>query len=101
MIKRETLKVTTPQSNWEVMLPQGAYKARPLAAYDVNGDSHQWDSWSYIDNRLLVSFGVDTVAGELEYEYQIDKTVVEDKDKPLVNIEANYGGVNIGSGIFQ
>lgn len=95
MIKRGTLTVSDPLPLWEVTLPQGASKGRPLAAYYANGDSHDWDSWDYRDGILMVSFGVDPVAGELEYEYQVEgDDIVIGQDGNNVTITVNqYGGV--------
>lgn len=97
MIKRGTYKVPaeSPQALWEVTLPQGASKGRPLAAYDHQGSSHPWDSWEFEDGVLRVSFGVDPLAGELEYEYQLEgsDTVVVDTSGNQVSITINqYGG---------
>lgn len=46
--------------------------ARPLAAYDVDGNSLQWDSWEFLDGNLSVNFGIDTHDGKLRYEYITD-----------------------------
>lgn len=96
MIKRGTLKQAVPSSLWEVLdFPQGAKKVRPLAAYDADGDSHDWDSWEFQDGKLRVSFGVDPLAGELEYEYQVEGNdqVVVDSNGNQVSITINqYGG---------
>lgn len=89
MIKRGAFTQEVPSALWEVsMLPEGAMKVRPLAAYDTQGDSHGWDSWEYQNGVLRVSFGVDPVAGALEYEYQ-----VEGQD-PIV-IDGNGGSISV------
>lgn len=96
MIKRGTFRQEVPKALWEVIdLPQGANKVRPLAAYDANGDSHDWDSWEFQNDILRVSFGVDAIAGELEYEYQVegDDKVIVDSNGNQVSITINqYGG---------
>lgn len=96
MIKRGTFTKDVPGSIWEVSeLPQGASKVRPLAVYDVNGDSHDWDSWEFQEEVLRISFGVDPVAGELEYEYQVegDDPIIIDGNGNQVSITINqYGG---------
>lgn len=97
MIKRETYKHETPAILWSVELPEGASKGRPLAAYDEQGNSHDWDSWALEGNTLFVNFGIDPVAGELEYEYQVegsgDGSVIIDDGANQVHITINqYGG---------
>lgn len=89
MIKRGTHNSDVPSSLWEVSIfPVGAIKVRPLAVYDENGNSHTWDSWEFQDGVLRVSFGVDPVMGELEYEYQVEG------EDPVV-IEGNGGVINV------
>lgn len=97
MIKRGTFKLPAESAAvlWIITPPQGAKKVRPLAAYDLSGDSHDWDSWEFEDGVLKVSFGVDAVAGELEYEYQLDgdDSVIVDSNGNQVSITINqYGG---------
>lgn len=103
MIKRETFKQETPEVVWNVSVPEGAYKARPLAAYGSDGNSKEIDSWSFEDGILHVNFGIDPASGELEYEYLISGThqPIPEVDKPLVNITNNYGGVNLDHGSFH
>lgn len=102
MIKRDIYKQTTPSATWAVQVPTGGVKGRPLAAYGLDGSSIEIDSWSFDANGILhVNFGIDPVAGELVYEYQDQTTHDHVKDKPLVNIEHNYGGVNVGSDSFR
>lgn len=102
MIKRDVFKQNTPSATWSVQVPVGGTKGRPLAAYGLDGSSIEMDSWSFDANGALhVNFGIDPVAGELVYEYQTQDTHNHVKDKPLVNIEHNYGGVNVGSDTFQ
>jgi hypothetical protein len=97
MIKRESFKVKPEDANilWDVELPTGATKARPLAAYGPNGDSYEIDSWSFINGHLIVNFGIDPVSGELEYEYQVtgEDQIVVDTSGNTVSITINqYGG---------
>lgn len=101
MIKRNTFKQPVPIVTWAVQLPQGATKGRPLAAYKADGSSIEIDSWTFNEQGVLqVNFGIDPVSGDLEYEYQMQEPVVDPTNKPLVNIENNYGGVSVGTGNF-
>lgn len=70
------------------MLPEGASKGRPLAAYGADGNSKEIDSWEFKEDVLHVNFGIDPVVGELEYEYQIegDEPVVINGDGGVVNV---------------
>ncbi|WPH64041.1 hypothetical protein vBVpP1_40 [Vibrio phage vB_VpP_1] len=94
MIKRGSFTQSTAASVWEVSnLPEGAKKARPLAVYDENGNSHEIDSWEFQGGVLRVSFGIDPVIGELEYEYQIegeDPTTVEGSGGVINVHQYNY-----------
>lgn len=95
MIKRGTYPQTTPVNVWDVPVPEGAKKVRPLAAYGSNGDSLEIDSWSFEQGVLHVNFGIDPVTGELEYEYQLDgnDSVIVDSNGNQVSITINqYGG---------
>lgn len=97
MIKRGSfvVKPEEAKSLWTIPVPQGSMKVRPLAAYDADGSSHDWDSWEFENDILSVSFGVDPVAGELEYEYQLDGNdqVIVDSSGNSVSITINqYGG---------
>lgn len=74
VIKRGTYVQDVAASIWEVTVPSGGVKGRPLAAYDSQDDSHEIDSWSFVDGILRVSFGVDSFTGTLEYEYQVEET---------------------------
>lgn len=94
MIKRDTLVQSTPSTLWHIATPDGSYKGRPLAAYDADGNSLEMDSWQYENNVLTVNFGIDPVAGELEYEYQDDTTdstttTVIDDNGNVVNVTIN------------
>lgn len=94
MIKRDTLVQATTDTVWQVTVPDGAFKGRPLAAYDANGDSIEWDSWQFDAGVLRVNFGIDPVVGELEYEYQGDTQPITDtsvitSDGGVVNITVN------------
>lgn len=101
MIKRKTYQQATAAPTWSVQLPHGASKGRPLAAYAPDGSSIEIDSWNLDSQGVLkVDFGIDPVSGSLEYEYQEDESPVSDSNKPLVNIENNYGGVSVGTGSF-
>lgn len=101
MIKRNTFKQNTASAAWNLQVPAGATKARPLAAYAPDGSSIEIDSWAFGSNGILsINFGIDPVQGELEYEYQVVDSVASESNKPLVNIENNYGGVNVGTGTF-
>lgn len=98
MIKRGTYTVdeASPTSTILVLAPTGATKLRPLAFYDIDGNSHEWDSWDLVNGLMKVSFGVDLVSGDLEYEYQVegDDPIVVDGDGNQVSIVINqYGGV--------
>lgn len=104
MIKRTNYKQETAETTWNVQLPEGATKGRPLAAYDAAGNSMEIDNWAFgSDDRILhVNFGIDPVAGELEYEYSINESQpIHEEDKPLVSITNNYGGVNLDHGSFH
>lgn len=95
MIKRGVHPQADLANVWSVGMPDRSAKGRPLAAYDVNGNSLEIDSWSLEDNVLHVNFGIDPVAGELEYEYQVegDDQVVVDTSGNSVSITINqYGG---------
>lgn len=98
MIKRGTHVQGVAASIWEVTnLPEGATKGRPLAAYDVNGNSIEIDSWEYSGGTLQVSFGIDPVAGELEYEYQVmgDDVIINGNGGVInVTINQNNNGNN-------
>lgn len=90
MIKRGTFLVKPEDSSiiWNITVPEGSTKVRPLAAYDSTGDSHEIDSWSFEEGHLLVNFGIDPISGELEYEYQVetDDPVVIQGDGGIINI---------------
>lgn len=104
IIKRETHKQVDPLILWDITLPEGASKGRPLAAYDENGNSHEWDSWALEANHLFINFGIDPVAGELEYEYQVegDEPIVIGHDGNNVTITVNqYGGAASTPAVFQ
>lgn len=95
MIKRGTHPQESPMSVWDVTVPEKATKVRPLAAYGINGNSLEIDSWAFDDGQLHVNFGIDPVAGELEYEYQVEGSdqVVVDSNGNQVSITINqYGG---------
>lgn len=90
MIRRDTFVQATPQTVWQVTPPTGSKKGRPLAAYDADGNSIEWDSWQFEDGTLHVSFGIDQNAGELEFEYQDDEQpVTVSSDGGVVNITVN------------
>lgn len=105
MIKRGSFMVKPEDAAilWNVELPTGATKARPLAAYDSTGDSHEIDSWSLVDNHLLVNFGIDPIAGELEYEYQLEGNdpIVIDGNGNSVSITINQYGGGASTDTFQ
>lgn len=88
MIKRDTHKQEVAKVVWNIVIPEGASKGRPLAAYGDDGNSKEIDSWSFDDGVLHVNFGIDPVVGELEYEYQIegDEPVVVSGDGGVVNV---------------
>lgn len=88
MIKRDTHKQEVEKVVWKVMLPEGASKGRPLAAYGSDGNSKEIDSWEFKDGILHVNFGIDPVIGELEYEYQVedDGPIVVTGDGGIVNV---------------
>lgn len=93
MIRRGSYTQELAATLWEVSdFPTGASKLRPLAVYDVEGDSHTWDSWEFQGGVLRVSFGVDPVAGTLEYEYQTegaDPVVIEGSNGGTVSVVIN------------
>ncbi len=74
IIKRSshTQKEELKSNIWEVSIPEGGIRGRPLGAYDGNGNSLEVDSWSLEEGVLKVNFGIDPVFGVLEYEYQIE-----------------------------
>lgn len=101
MIKRDTLQQQTAATLWQVSTPDGSRKGRPLAAYDDDGNSLEWDSWQYEDGVISVNFGIDPVSGELEYEYQNDHTepVTISGDGGTVNITIHQN--NAGAAVSQ
>lgn len=106
MIKREVYTQSTPSSQWEVTIPVGHTKARPLSAYTPAGNSLQWDEWIFQDNKLIVNFGIDEHFGDLVFEYDdgvVEKELIEEptanmddvsyqSDGNVVNININQGG---------
>lgn len=95
MIKRDTYIQENPAIVWAITAPEGASKVRPLAAYESNGDSREIDSWAFEGGVLHVNFGIDPVAGSLEYEYQMEGNdqVVVSSNGNQVSITINqYGG---------
>ncbi|AHK11862.1 hypothetical protein CHOED_02 [Vibrio phage CHOED] len=103
MIKRGLHPQTTALNVWSVGMPDGSRKGRPLAAYDTNGDSLEIDSWSLENDVLHVNFGIDPVAGELEYEYQVEgnENVVVDTSGNQVSITINQYGGGASTDTFQ
>ncbi|WRQ13109.1 hypothetical protein [Vibrio phage vB_VpM-pA2SJ1] len=105
MIDRDILKVTQAKAVWTVVIPESATKGRPLAAYDANGNSIDWDSWDFdqATRTLNVRFGVDPVAGELEYEFQLPSSGECDNHHhhPMVSIQNNEGGVTFNQRMFH
>lgn len=102
MIKRGLHPQTTAASVWAIDMPEGAMKGRPLAAYDTNGNSLEIDSWALENNVLSINFGIDPVAGELEYEYQVEGSdqVVVDTNGNQVSITINQYGGGPSTGTF-
>lgn len=88
MIKRETHTQEVEKVVWKIMLPEGASKGRPLAAYGADGNSKEIDSWEFKEGILHVNFGIDPVVGELEYEYQTEDEgpIVVNGDGGVVNV---------------
>ena len=98
MIKRHIHVQSTAAALWAVPMGSPTWKrARPLAAYMTNGDSIEIDSWEFENGVLKVNFGLDPVAGELDFEYQVagDDPVVIEGNGGVVNITVNQhnGGV--------
>lgn len=106
MIIRQVHTQTTPASQWEVIVPEGGSKARPLSAYTPAGNSLQWDEWAFEGDKLIVNFGIDQNFGDLIYEYDDGKPEpkpeptepeqdIEDisykSDGNVVNININQG----------
>lgn len=85
---------------WKVQLESGQSEGRALAAFSNTGDSIDWERTWYKDGVLYVDFGVDEHSGKLLYEYLEPDSDVE-HPRPLVNITNNYGGVNVGEGMFH
>ncbi|ARM71073.1 hypothetical protein pVco7_gp085 [Vibrio phage pVco-7] len=88
MIKRNTYIQEEEKVVWKIILPEGASKGRPLAAYGGDGNSKEIDSWEFKDGTLHVNFGIDPIVGELEYEYQIEG------DEPIV-VDGEGGTINV------
>ena len=63
--------------------------ARPLAAYDLNGNSIDIDSWDFKDSQLHVAFGIDTHSGKLRYEW------IEKGDGDSVTVSGSGGTINV------
>lgn len=98
IIKRGTHTQEVAASIWEVTdLPDGAVKGRPLGVYDSNGNSHEIDSWEFQDGILRVSFGIDPVTGELEYEYQVegDDSVIVEGNGGTINVTINQNNPRV------
>lgn len=89
MIKRDTLIQGSSATVWQVPIPDGSRKGRPLAAYDSDGNSLEWDSWQFDNGVLFVNFGIDPVTGELEYEYQ------NDEQTTVTTVEGEGGVINV------
>lgn len=89
IVKQQTHVVDTPSAIWVVDIPEGGSMARPLAAYDMNGNSIDIDSWDFQNGQLHVAFGIDTHTGRLRYEW------LEQGNGDDVTIKGDGGTINI------
>lgn len=101
MIKRSKHIQNDPLAKWEITLPESNGKeARALAAYDSEGKTILWDSAVFDGSKLIVDFGIDPVSGSLNYEYESQEQEGSN-GSPLVNINNNYGGIQVSPGSFR
>lgn len=89
IVKQQTHVVDTPSSIWVVDIPDGGTMARPLASYDMNGNSIDIDSWDFKNAQLHVAFGIDTHTGRLRYEW------LEMGDSDNVTVNGHGGTINV------
>lgn len=89
IVKQQTHVVDTPSSIWVVDIPDGGTMARPLSAYDMNGNSIHIDSWEFKNGALNVAFGIDQHSGKLRYEW------IEQGDGDAVTVSGNGGTINV------